>query len=152
MSYRTLVVLLCLVAAGTFTGLGQNWTAFNGPSVAIAPKDISCTSDGIAVFIAESGYVLKSTNSGASWTGTTEEYANPGIVQVKLSDGTRVVAAKEGEIVASTNAGQDWDPRLQAEDLSPLSLFNVINDNIYMLVGSEYVTGKSPIRRSTNSG
>jgi|WetSurMetagenome_2_1015567.scaffolds.fasta_scaffold09017_3 photosystem II stability/assembly factor-like uncharacterized protein len=145
MSYRTLLVLLCLVAVGTFSGLGQSWTAFYGPSVAMAPKDISCTSDGITVFMAESGYVLKSTNSGASWAGTIEEYANPGIVQVKLSDGTWAVAAKEGEIVASTNAGQDWDPRLQAEDLSPLTLCNVINDNLYMLLGSEYVAGKSPI-------
>lgn len=149
---RSVFMFLCLAALCANSALSQSWVSLSGPSVAVAPKDISSTSNGVTVFMADNCFILKSTDSGVSWKGAPGEYDEPEVVQVNLSNGSIVVAAKDGGLVRATDAGASWSQKIQEEDLVPLVLFNVINDNGFFLLGTEYVSGKSPVRISTNSG
>lgn len=149
---RSVFMLICVAVLGTHPSLSQSWTSLIGPSVTVAPKDMSSTSTGVTVFMAEQDFILRSTDSGISWKGTPDEYVSPEVVQVKLSDGSIVLAAKEGELVRSVDTGTSWVTEFEEEDLFPLGLFNVINNNDIFLLCTEYMADKSPIRLSTDNG
>lgn len=145
-------LLAVLAIAGTSFLWAQSWTSLDGPPLATSVQDITVTYSGSSAYIAEAGYVVKSTNAGISWAGTLVDFEQPLLVQVKLDDGNRIVAAKEGLAAYSSDAGGSWSLSIQEEDLNPLRLVNVITNKNYMLMGVAYVEDKASIRYSTNSG
>ncbi len=142
----------CLLFADMLNA--QTWTSLNGPQVASNVKDISITSSGSTLYVADANHVLKSTNDGAGWAVTSQPYSSPLLVLVKPNDGSIVLAAKNGELKYNNQGGggSGWTTISNLADLTPLCLVAAVNDNTVMLLGRTYVSNNNAIWRSSNSG
>ncbi len=145
-----LALVLCL---GVFTtAQTQTWVSLNGPRIATDVKDISITTSGSYLYVADANYVLKSTNAGTVWTVTPQPYSNPLLVLVKPNESTKVVAARAEALHYSTDGGTNWSQKLDDPNLVPLRLLAAVTDPIYMLLGRTKVEGDYAIYRSSTGG
>jgi hypothetical protein len=81
-----LVIMTVMMLSLSYT---QTWTSLGSPQVASNVKDITIDKNGTTAYLAESGYVLKSTNGGVGWFVTSNPYATPTVVVVKPNDASR---------------------------------------------------------------
>ncbi|MDI6765377.1 MAG: hypothetical protein QME52_00890 [Bacteroidota bacterium] len=96
------IVLFCSFAIST----AQTWTSLNGPQIAKNVKDISLSGD--VVYIAENDYLLKSTNGGTAWKGTTANFTTPSVVQCIPDNSNIVIAGRQNFFKRSINGGETW--------------------------------------------
>jgi photosystem II stability/assembly factor-like uncharacterized protein len=148
---QLLTFLMLLVGCGFSNLRAQSWTSLDGPPLATSIKDITVPTSGGTVYVAEAGYVMRSTTTGSSWVVTADPFEAPLLVQVRLDDAAKVVAAKADLIKYSADGGASWSTST-LPGLEPLRLVNVINDKDFMLLGAQYDSGKASIRISTNGG
>lgn len=110
------------VAAGLWSLLlvtadgGQHWNALKLPAPpGGGPADrnlfsIFASPAGTLFIAAEKGWVLRSTDRGASWQYVSTGYNGSLWTGCALHDGTLLVAGLRGTIYRSTDDGQTWQP------------------------------------------
>ncbi len=146
---------ILLIASYSSAVLAQTWTSLQGPQVVSNVRDISISSSGENLYLAEQGYVVKSTNSGDGWKPSEILYSSPSIVLVKPNDNSKVVVAKNGELAYSADGGDanSWDQKITGNFFVPLRLVAAVNDASKMLFGKQYhAQSTTVIYTSANGG
>jgi photosystem II stability/assembly factor-like uncharacterized protein len=130
------------------TDLGVTWTEkgrtqFNLKSVAVKAA-------GPIVFIGSdvSGKIFSSTNSGTSWSQTTDIGGGvTSIRSLKIRNGSEVWAATNSGIYQSTNNGGSWTNKMSGGDNNFLA-FTIASGNQNLM----YATTAKTVWKTTNGG
>jgi hypothetical protein len=129
---RTILIVLLILPLNPLL-FGQSWTSLSTPRMINNALDVTTTSSGATIYIAER-YVLSST-SGSVPKPTQETPDNPFVVAVDPNDASIVFAAGDGYLKRSSTGGVDWiDGGLADSDLDPkrLAISPVNSDLVYM--------------------
>lgn len=147
-----LVIAACLLISST-TAIAQTWVPLNGPQIATNVKDISLS--GNFVYIAEQDYLLKSTNGGTAWKGTTSNFTTPSVVLCKPDNSNIVIASRQNFFKFSTDGGATWGnvtPSTIIDYLTPLRLSASPVNTSNIFLGRKYDVSTKSIWRSLNEG
>ena len=91
----------------TWTQQTQESMYFDGVLYTIL--GITMSADGTKLFAATSGYIIKSTNSGSTWTVATSVGMNIWVSIACSSDGSKIVASAQSDYVyISSDSGTTW--------------------------------------------
>jgi photosystem II stability/assembly factor-like uncharacterized protein len=147
-----LVIAACLLITST-TVFAQTWVPLNGPQVATNVKDISLS--GNFVYIAEQDYLLKSTNGGTAWKGTTSNFTTPSVVLCKPDNSNIVIASRQNFFKYSIDGGVTWGnvtPSIIIDYLTPLRLSASPVNTSNMFLGRKYDASTTSVWRSIDGG
>ncbi|HET9886924.1 MAG TPA: YCF48-related protein, partial [bacterium] len=134
---------------------GSHWLRVFEHNGTRGVTDLHRLPNGAIVGVTSDGDLLRSTDSGATWTNFTEiagpqSRANFNVLDVAAS-GLGFAAGWQSLWVQTTDAGRTWfDPAATPGLFDVFAIF--IRDSAFILAGGTGTTGQSDVRRSTNGG
>jgi len=130
--------------AYTSSNSGTNWTKNVSTESFSGEGHMAISSDGTKVLAPQyEDQILRSTNSGSSWSEIGDTYVWRGIAS--SSDGVKLVAlAQDDKIYTSTNSGTNWTPRdsmrewvAVASSTDGVNLAATVENNGYIYTSSD---------------
>ncbi len=152
MKYLLLIVAIALSIASIDA---QTWNSLNSPEGFKTVRDLEVTyrsSNSDTMYAADGLKLLKSVNSGQSWSATSSVIAGATAVTCKYDDQSVVLVSGPSVFSRSTNGGSSWSS-LSSHNNKPTTLADFPQNTSVMLLGKKYYsTTERSIAKSTDGG